>query len=476
MNINALCASLIITCIYAHGYTQTHGDIPDDRLSATNWQDFRWDDSGDWKIIDVSKNGIMPNTKEDIAPNVMKIISEGSGKRILQFPEGTYQIASRLDIEKGDIQIVGKGNTTKFMLAGGEKPANITIRGKRVGHYGLASDVKRGDSKLILNSTEGLEVNDFIVIKQKGAITRPSPGVSGDETQIVKIISKIGNTLTIDMNFGIPFLKAHASIAKMDMIKNLRFHNFYIEMTSKPLKGKSHNISASEIQNVEFSNIVSNKALHSHIELSWSRDVILSNNYVHGNFGHDKEGWYQYGIKLSQSTQCYVINNRASDLRHHYATQMGTNHCVIAYNRAEPPYNHYGDFGQHNSKGCHNNLWEGNYGSEIYDDDNPKKSWGTRYTTWFRNHAISKVGSESPYVEHMTIIGNELEGGIDAIKSGPATKNNFSGANLINVGKKESASTLKWGDMQLGDSIPASLFLIKKPDYLNKWPLFGPSN
>lgn len=455
-------------------YAQDYGDVTINRLSATKWENYKWDDSGDWETIDVTNVGITPNTEDDIAPKVMAIIQNGSGKRILKFPAGTYHIKTRLDITKSDIQIIGEGSLTKFLLAGGENPANITARGSRDGNYKLSSDVHRGDSQITLTSTEGLNIGDFFVITQKGSVTRPAPGVSGVETQIVKIIAKSGNILTVDMKFGIPFWKAHASIAKMNLLQNLRFHNFYMEMTSKPLRGKSHNISVSEIQNVEFSNIESNRALHSHIELSWSRDVILFQNHLYGNFDHNKEGWYQYGIKLSQCTKCYVIKNRAADLRHHYATQVGTNHCVIAYNRAEPPYNHYGDLGQHNSKGCHNNLWEGNYGSEIYDDDNPKKSWGTRYTMWFRNHAITKIGSESPYVEHMTIIGNELEGGMEAIKKGPLGKANFAGANLIKVSKEGVKEIIIWGDLKEGNSIPASLFLTKKPGYLNKWPLFGP--
>jgi len=470
---------LLILCVFILHTVQSQtiniGDIPIDRLSASKWQNFKWDGSGDWTTIDVTKEGIMPGSTEDITPKVMALIENGSGKRILKFPAGTYHIKSILNITKGDIQIVGEGTATKFMLAGGAKSASIIARGTQSGIYKLTNDVSRGASKVTLESAEGLNVGDYFLIEQKGALTRPGPDVTGKETQIFKVTAKSGNKLTVDMNSGIPFFKDHASIAKINFRKNLRFHNFYIEMTSTPTEGKSHNISLSEVQNVELSNIESNKALHTHMELSWARDVIFYQNYLYGNFGHDKEGGYQYGIKLSWCTNCHVINNRTSDLRHHYATQFGTNHCVIAYNRAEPPYNHYGDFGQHNSKGCHNNLWEGNYGCEIYDDDNPKKSWGTRYTMWFRNHAISKVGSESPYVECMTIIGNEVQGGVDAIKQGPSGCNNFAGANIINVSKEGEEGEVVWGNMKEGDNIPASLFLTEKPSYLPKWPLYGPA-
>jgi len=470
---------LLIACICFLNILQSQtintGDVPTNRLSASKWQNIKWDGSGNWKTIDVTKEGITPGSMEDISPKVMAIIDKGSGKRILKFPSGIFYINSILNISKGDIQIVGEGNSTKFMLAGGENHASIIAKGKREGSYKLTSDISRGDSKVIFESTEGLNVGDYFVIEQNGSLTRQGPDVKGKECQIFKIIEKSGNQLTLDMKFGIPFFKAHASVTKMHFKKNMRFHNFYIEMTSVPTKGQSHNISLSEVQNVEFSNIESNKALHTHIELSWSREVIFYQNYLYGNFGHHKEGGFQYGIKINWCTNCLVINNRTSDLRHHYATQFGTNHCVIAYNRAEAPYNQYADFGQHNSKGCHNNLWEGNYGSEIYDDANPKKSWGTRYTMWFRNHAISKVGSENAYVEHMTIIGNELESDASGLKTGPSDKDNFTGANIINVSKEGGKGEVVWGDMKVDADLPASLFLTEKPSYLSKWPLYGPA-
>lgn len=464
-----LCILLIF-----NSYAQNYEDVPLSRLSASQWKNFKWDNSGDWNVIDVTKYGVLPNTDDDIAPLIMNIIKNGTGKRILKFPKGTYRIKTTLDILKGNIQFIGSGRNTKFLLSGGLKSSSIVVKGNQTGAYKLRFDVARGASKLVVTSSVDLSVGDFFVIEQKGSLTRPGPGVRGKETQIFKIISKSDNTLTVDFNFGIPFLKDHAKISKINFKENIRFHNFYIEMVSKPTSGKSHNIKLSEVRNVELSNIESNKALHTHMELSWSRDVIFFNNNIYGNFGHNKEGWYQYGIKLNWCTNCHIINNRTADLRHHYATQFGTNHCVIAYNRAEPPYNHYADFGQHNSKGCHNNLWEGNYGCEIYDDDNPKKSWGTRYTVWFRNHAICKIGSESPYVEHMSIIGNEVRGDLSALKTGPTGKDNFLAANVINVSQEGKTGTIIWGALKKDAKLPSSLFLNKKPAYLNKWPLYGP--
>ncbi|WP_020529044.1 carbohydrate-binding protein [Flexithrix dorotheae] len=459
--------------LFAQIEVTDYGDIPANRIAENGWQNLEWDDSGSWTTIDVTNHGITPGSSQDIVDKVEAIIDGGSGKRILNFPAGTFQIKSTLNISKGDIQIVGAGSATKFMLEGGSTPGKIFAGGSRSGNYTLQNNVSRGDNTATLNSTSDLNVGDYFIIYQAGSVTRP--GASGDETQIFKIIGKSGNTLTLDMKFGIPFLKDHARIEKCNYKKNLRFHNFYMEMTTDPSSsGKADNMALNTVQNVEISNIESNKAYATHIQIFRGREVILHSNNLYGNYGGG--GGYQYGIKINFSTNCHIINNVASDLRHHFATQYGTDHCVIAYNRALPPYNHYADFGQHNSKGCHNNLFEGNYGSEIYDDANPLKSWGTRYTMWFRNHATSKVGSENAYVEYMSIIGNELTGGTSAIKEGNPGENTFTAANIVDIDGEGGNGNTLWGDLASDADIPASLFLANKPSYLNRWPYYGPDD
>lgn len=447
------------------------GDIPLNRLAISRWQHFEWDASGSWTTIDVTTRGITPNSSADIAPIVNNIISSGSGKRILKFPAGTYQVKTGINISKGDIQIVGAGSSTKFMLAGGANPAGFSAGSSRSGNYSLSNDAARGDDKVTLTSTSGLDVGDYFIIVQAGSVTRA--GASGDETQIFKIIAKSGNTLTLDIKFGIPFKKASSTIQELNYKKNLRFHNFYMEMTSKPTGGKSDNLSLNTVQNVEVSNVESNKCLNSHAQIFRAREVIFHDNNFYGNYGGG--GGFQYGIKMNWSTNCHIINNVAANLRHHYATQYGSNHCVIAYNRALPPYNDYADYGQHNSKGCHNNLFEGNYGKEIYDDANPLKSWGTRYTMWYRNHATSKVGSENEFVENMNIIGNELKTASSGIKTGAPGKYTLTGANIVNISGEGGTGTMVWGSFNAGSSLSASLFLKDRPSYVARWPLYGPT-
>ncbi|NJM78845.1 MAG: hypothetical protein HC854_03055 [Flavobacterium sp.] len=466
---------LLTVFLFIKSYGQVevtnYGDIPLDRLAISRWQNFKWDGTGNWETIDVTTKGILPNKTNDVAPLINNLINSGSGKRILKFPAGTFNIKTNIDISKGDLQIVGEGNATKFLLQGGTSPASISGGGKKGEFYNLSKDAKRGDNTISLTSSTGLNVGDYFIVTQPGSATRP--GASGDETQIFKIVSKSGNILTLDMKFGIPFYKATSKSQKLTFKKNLRFHNFYIEMTTKPNNGgKVTNFSLNTVQNVEISNVESNKASTGHITIFRGREVIVHDCKVHGNYGGG--GGTQGGIIFNFSTNCHIINNEAWDLRHHYATQFGCNHCVIAYNRALAPYNDYADYGQHNSKGCHNNLFEGNYGREIFDDPNPLKSWGTRYTMWYRNHATSKIGSENEYVEYMNIIANELKTNASGIKKGAPGKFTFAGANIVSINGEGGTGTMVLGDLNAQSNLPASLFLKDRPSYVVRWPLYGP--
>ncbi len=449
-----------------------YGDFPQNRLSANTWQYFEWDSTGVWETIDVTTRGITPGSTVDIGPLVNAIIESGSNKRILKFPAGTYQIKTSINISKSDIQIIGEGSTTRFMLVGGANPSKIFCNGSRTGEdYRLSVDAKRGDGVATFTSASAFNVGDYFIIYQAGSVTRA--GASGDETQIFKVLAKSGNTLTLDMKFGIPFNAANARIERIGYKRNIKLHNFYIEMTTVPTVDAT-SIVFNVVQNVEISKIESNKNLVGHITVFRGREVVIRDNNVYGNYGKNTSGGYQYGYTFNFSTHCMMINNRTANLRHHYVTQFGTNHCIIAYNRAEAPYNHYADLGQHNSKGCHNNLWEGNFGSEIFDDPNPLKSWGTRYTMWFRNHALSKVGSENEYVENMNIIANELKGGTDAIKKGAPGKYTFSGANIVNINSEGGTGTIIWDNLPVNAKLPPSMFLDTKPTYVKRWPLYGP--
>lgn len=465
--LNVLLLVSVFVLSITSSYAIETGDIPASRVAISGWEDVQFDDSGDWEIVDVTTKGVLPNQETDMALAIQKMIMSGSGKTIYKFPAGSYHIDTSVIIKKGDFQIVGEGIATKFLLRGGENPPMLIVQGSRDGNaLKLQKDIKRGDDIITLASVSGLTVGDFIFIKQSNG--ERSYDI---DNQIVKILAINGNTLSIDMKMGLPFTIAKATAQRLVMRENVKLSDFYIERLTEPAvrEGK---LRLAYVYNGLISSIESNKTLAQHIEINDSRNVLIFDNYIHGNFGRDKSGGYQGGIVLNRSTRINIINNRLHNLRHHVAMQFGSDHCVIAYNRTSK-HNHYGDYGQHNNKGCHNNLFEGNYGSELYDDWNIK-AWGSPYAMWFRNHAINKIGTEYLGQMHMSIIGNELRVGESGIKLAAPENDNYVAANIVNIDKENGNGEMLWGDLSENATIPNSLFLTEKPDYLDKWPLYGP--
>ncbi|WP_378181239.1 T9SS type A sorting domain-containing protein [Aquimarina sp. SS2-1] len=466
--------ALVLCMFQAFGQVEVtdYGDVPTGNLAASRWENFKWEDPGNWTVIDVTQEGIVPNSSADIAPKINNLINNGNGNRIFKFPAGTFYIRSDIRITENNIQIVGSGNATRFLSPGGVNSPSITIRGSRSNsNYDMADNASRGDTQIRLTGSSGISVGTYIILTQ----TENGPRPSDPETQIVQVIGKSGNILTIDTKLGLPFFKSRTKIQRFGAPKNVRLSNFYFERTSKPIVSdsdkRSDNIELINARNVEISNIESNKAFSTHISMSRCTKVIVRDSYVHGNYGGG--GGTQGGITMHFSSKIYVINNRTANMRHHIMTQFGTDHSVIAYNRAEAPYNSYQDIGQHNSKGCHNNLFEGNYGRQIFDDNNINKGWGTRYTTWYRNHATDIIGADHGDSNNNNIIGNEFKKSSEtaAIAKGSG---NVVGANIFGIDREGGNGNLRWKDLNTGAELPSSMFLRDKPDYVNRWPLYGP--
>lgn len=446
---------------------QDIGDVPADRIAISGWEDTQFDDSGNWKTVDVTTKGVRPNQNGDMAPAIQSMINGASGKTIFKFPAGTYNINSNIRSNKNDFQVIGVGKATKFLFRGGDNAPNWNVAGGTGARTTLRNDIKRGDNKITLTNTSDLSVGDYVFIAQ----------ANGErawdlDNQIVKILAKNGHELTIDMKMGLDFQKEIARVEKANLRKNIKFSNFYMERLSEPTN-RTGQLTFAWVLNAEISNIESNKVLISHLTVNNCRDVLVFQNNFYGNFGRDKSGGFQYGVTLNRCTRTNVINNKFSDLRHHIALQFGSDHCVIAYNRTTK-YNHYADYGQYNSKGCHNNLFEGNFGFELFDDPN-QKAWGTPHTTWFRNHAIKKIGSEYVEAKDHVIIGNEIRANTSGIKDGDGTNNFVIGTNIVGINKENGTGTTHWGDLPRNADLPASLYLKTKPSWLNRWPYYGPT-
>ncbi len=462
---------ILLTCFCAllslSSYAFDYGDLDANKFPPAGWVDTQWNDPGGWTTINVNNNGIPKNDNTvDAGAVLQSLVAANTGNKIYYFPAGTYHFKTKCQITKGGVQIKGDGPTTIFKLdfPGTQVISGIVFQGgDEATTYTLNANANRGDNQITLTNSAGIAVNDYLRLEHQ-------KGNDADETmkQIVRVTAKNGNTLTLDMKLGVVFDKTKTTVYETNLIANIKVSDFKMERVRA--NGKfSNNLVISKARNILVTDIVSRKSPQSHIKVGNCRDGLITQCDVADGFGGG--GGWEYGITIPSSTRVNVINNVAADLRHHYSTQFGTSHCVIAYNVANAPYNAYADFGEHNSKGCHNNLWEGNFGEELYND-NFGDNFGTEYTTYFRNHAKVKVGSEEPLNSKMNLIGNEVEA--NGIKT--SGTNHYVGANRKNTDANGNGGTMVWGALSATDDIPESLFLTAQPAYAASWPLYGPDS
>ena len=68
----------------------TFDDIYKTRIPPNGWENTMWNDPGGWITIDVTDNGLPPNSPSiDATIAIQSIINSSSGNRILYFPQGT---------------------------------------------------------------------------------------------------------------------------------------------------------------------------------------------------------------------------------------------------------------------------------------------------------------------------------------------------------------------------------------------------
>lgn len=446
--------------------------LDSERFPPAGWGGMSWHDPGGWTTIDVTQHGLLAN-KSNLDASVwlewiIANVSPGT-RRKLYFPAGTYYFKTRCDITVGDIWIEGEGNDQSIFLCQwspdvSSKEGQLYIRSSNTyTDYHLASDVNRGDSQISLQSSQDLSVGDFVLIYRDG-ITWNWPMYS----QMVKVVNKSGNTLTVDKEFGIKFPVSRGSIVrKMNLLENIKISDLYIAQTASIQTGLFA-IKCERIVNAEVNGLATRNFSRRHISFLHSRDVIVRDNDMRGAAGVGTgDGDYGYGIEFWSVSFGMIINNYLENLRHHVCIQAA-NHCVFAYNIAMPGYIDYCDLNDH-GRGGHNNLWEGNCGKEIMFDSYHDASG--LYHTYFRNRATYRVGGQEDITDpaynetRYNIIANECPtNGLVANGAG-----NYVGGNVVD-------GTTSWGAISGDYNLPPSLYTEIRPSFLseNEWPLYGP--
>ncbi|WP_113701661.1 glycosyl hydrolase family 28-related protein [Nonomuraea lactucae] len=443
------------------------GDIPAHRLPPAGWTDTQWRHPGGFYVVDVTSRGLpADNSTIDASDKVRDIIATTSGNRVLYFPPGTYYFKTNLNITTDNIILRGAGlNATRLLIdAPGSANAELKFSGAYTGNpVSVSGSVASGSTSITVPGSPGLQAGDFVQLyKNAGRHAYGYP----IETQIFKILSRSGDTLTLNMEIGLDYPASSVPMVReIDMLENAGVDLLKIERLNQPTLENVNNLTFHMVNNGFIEDIESVKSGRAHINIYWSKDISIDRNYVHGAFV--TQNGYAYGISVNWgSTRVRVSDNKVWDLRHHIMMQLGANHSVVSYNSLEAPFNGYNDLALH-ATFAYMNLIEGNRFYEGYADNSKLGQGELEATgpgnTWFRNYANHQVGSINDQTAGQNVIGNKL-GLIRLSGTG-----HYHGANL-------EGSTLKWGALNQSSQIPPSLYLDTKPALLGStpWPVYGP--
>ncbi|MCR2805429.1 golvesin C-terminal-like domain-containing protein [Paenibacillus soyae] len=464
-----------ISSVFAFDY----GSIDSNRLPPAGWEDVQWVDPGGWMTINVTENGLPANDSSvDASQKIIDILNGSSGRRILYFPQGVYYLETNLllnaNLISGDLIIKGDGSdkTELVITAPGAANAEIKFEGNKEGlPIAVSGSPAAGDQTITVSDASTLNAGDFIQLYADQAPLESGGWAWGNNIygQIFKIISKSSNTLTLDMKMGLPYPSSYVPmVQKLNMLENVGVENIKIYRSEMPTTYGKSNIRFHHVYNAYVKDIESERAEMNHIYVSTSKKVVIERNKLHESLYIQYS--YGYGVNLGMGTTgSRVTDNKLWNLRHQIILQSGANHNVVSYNSVEETYQSYNDVALHATY-AYMNLFEGNRFQEGYADTS-KDAPGSIVegqtgpgNTWFRNNALSYVGSIQSNTEKQNIIGNYL----GSISSGGS--DHYIGAN------KRRDGTILWGVLSSESALPSSLYLESKPVFFDSkpWPIFGP--
>lgn len=372
---------------------------------------------------DVTNYGAIGNGTTNNATAVANAISSlGGSAGIIYFPEGNYLINSTLNLP-ANVVLRGESSsktTLTFNLGGATNELIKAAASAGSSFVSMSSGYTKGSTSIVVSNAANFNVGDYAEIRQANGSwdTKPASWAIYSVGQIVKIVGKSGNTLTLSSALRITYSASlNPEISKITPIQNVGIESLKIYRTDTPSAGGGYNIYFSYAANCWVKDVESDRSNGSHIALEACTNIEITGCYIHHAIVYDGSGTRGYGVTLFHHTgECLVENNVFRYLRHAMSIKQGANGNVLAYNysrevnRSEFLSEYAGDISLHGHF-AFANLFEGNVCQNLFIDD----AWGPSgpYNTFFRNR-IQKYGlvltDGTIDSNDQNFIGNEITG------------------------------------------------------------------
>lgn len=436
-------------------------------------------------IVDVTNFGAVGNGTTDNYQSIVGAINSLQGNMgVIYFPAGDYLINSAINLPDS---IIIRGKTPdstilEFDLNGSAINCINVSKAQASSFTGITSGFTKGSLSIIVADTSQFTQGNYAEIRQENGDWDINPASWAEYSvgQIVKIKNISADTLFLENPLRIDYDEAlNPEIRKVEPKFNVGIENLKIKRLDCPEEGGGSNIYFDFAAQCWVKGVESDKSVGSHIMLSKSTQVEITECYFHDAFTYDGTATRGYGVTLSHHTgECLVEDNIFKHLRHAMMIKTGANGNVFGYNYSIEPYrseeihDFSGDISLHGHY-AFTNLFEGNIVQNIIIDH----YWGPSgpFNTFFRNRAelygIIMTTNQNMETDSQNFVGNEV------------TDMNFlygqyvlTGANHFEYGNNIKGIIIPSNTDSLPDS---SYYLLSKPGFWNipsEWPSIGIPN
>lgn len=435
-------------------------------------------------VINVKDIGVRGDGSTDDYSAIQLAIDSAPDPAVIFFPAGNYRIESQLKLKSG-IVLKGEGSL-KTHLEFYSDSGCIGINGQTNGSYvDILSGLEKGSSKIEVSDVSNFTIGQGGEIRQEDIVPPTASWGALAVGQMVKIVAIEGKFLTIDPPLHLDYsLSKNPEIIPVSFIRQVGIEDLHIKRIESG--NISSNVSIVRAVDSWIRRVESDYTQKYHFSIARSLHIEIRDSYIH-DAKSKGDGGQGYGVSLARYvTSVLVENNIFSELRHAMIVQIGVNGCVFGYNYAERNYSDDGWDKTYISIHGHYpfmNLYEGNIVGRVGIAD----YWGPSGpgNTFFRNRVIGtdKHKDFGPYrgievddhSHKQNIVGNELTGNLTAITFDGHEDSSQGTSEDVLVHGNNVHGTITWDPSMPDQTMPASFYLSKKPDFFGNmpWPSLG---